>query len=351
MTILGRLDLTHTVVVKKVETPVGVRIAIVPERGEVIKNTKVIILIDVSNSMAGYKLQTALMTASSIISQLPPGNVVAVYKFAGKVVKLYEGPSGVPVQLPPLAPEPETKLHTALKVVSREVGNYPTKLIVLTDGQPTDKKYPDNYDSLLPPNIQAITIGIGRDYNEVILKRIADSTKGIFHHVENPQELPRLFASQSSQAYAINLEVISPKEFIPINVDLPIKFPIVSDFIQIIGFLKVPPGTQEARGLFQLVFEDPAVNNAHGVINLPYNIGRGDIPVVNQQLAAEIQFYDLLRKYSRELEQGKASSQTLEQLKATAQMTMRYDLIQTTQRLTGDPKTDLSQITQTMRKE
>lgn len=351
MTVTVRLDLTHFEFPRDRNGQVGVRLNIVPEQGLEMKGVHIVILIDVSNSMKGDKLNTAIHSVTTLSSSLPPGNRLTIYKFAGKLEEIWSGETGQAITLPVLTVEPETRLHNALKKLAKTLPKMPTELIMLTDGQPTDEKDVKKYSKILPEYVRVTAIGIGRDYSEIILKRLSDDTAGLFHHIEMPGDLPTLFSRRSGEVYAYDLSISVPKQFFPLNTDLPIKIPVLNGFFQVLGFLNLERvNGNEEKFKFTLYYRDPAKGGQEETLSLEASLIRGEKDVVNQQVASEIMYYELLREYSEAIEQGRKAQEILEKLKEVAQETRRYDLIEQTQRLTGDPKSDLSQVTRTMRK-
>ena len=342
-----RLFSTHRKCIKNSETRVGVKLAAVPERGRQLEGVDFVIVVDTSNSMAGEKLEFAAKAAEELALSLPRGNRLTVYKFSSNVVKVWEGEAGQRIELK-LKPEPDTRLHTALRRIAKEHGKRPTKLILLTDGEPTDKREPESYERLLPDNVEVTAIGVGRDYNEIVLKRIADSNRGVFHHVDEPSEVPKLVSGEVREVYAMNLTVDPPKEFLPINLDYPIKFPTVMDYVQVLGFVVVKPGDEPYEGHFKVTYDDPIGERVS--LRLPLRVERGERPEVDQGVVEEIRYYELLKEYSYAVEQRKGAEEALRKLQEFAERTRRTDLMESTRRLTGDSKQDLSQVTRNMRR-
>jgi len=72
---------------------------------------------------------------------------------------------------------------------------------------------------------------------------------------------------------------------------------------------------------------------------------------VNQGILSEVRYYSLLKQYSNAIASGSKDATVIAQeLRVAAEQTRREDLIEETRRLTGDSKTDLSEVTRTMRK-
>lgn len=174
---------------------------------------------------------------------------------------------------------------------------------MLTDGKPTDKRNVKDYEKLdIPPNTQIITIGIGNDYNERILKKLADRSSGKFYHIKDISELPNIFESQrTTSTYAHNLNLIVPQGFMPFNYDLPIRIPIVEKLIAVYGSFVIPAGKEPYTITFSADYIDP-IDNQRKTVTKSVILQRGNPQFVeshaDRDVILEIRYYRLLREYS-----------------------------------------------------
>lgn len=337
-------------------TEVGFIIHAVPESVAKIKNTHFIIAIDNSPSMVkNGNLDVAIRSAEKLLEMLPQGNTVTVIEFSNHPKIVYSGATGTKVNIGKESGA-TTRFYELLTFVINVASQnpVPTKVILLTDGKPIDKRNIKDYKRLnIPKNIEIISIGIGKDYNEAILSLLADKTAGAFYHIDDPSQLPTLFEKQATnEVHALNLSVSVPQGFSPLNYDMPIKIPIVDRLITIYGILAVPPGNKDYPVNIIVNYDDP-VTSQNKSLSYSVILKRASEDVVNanlnKEVDAEIKYYKLLRDYTEALEEGEDATQIMAELKQAAEETRREDLIEYTQKMTGDTKTDLSAVTRKVR--
>ncbi len=357
MTISLKIRTSNQFIYYSKDSKIGVVIYLIPENSSQVKNVHFIIAVDNSPSMMkDGKFQTAVESAQRLISSLPKDNMVTLILFSNHPRVIYTGNTGIYVPVP-TEKGATTRFHELIRYVIELSSRYqmPTKAILLTDGKPVDKRNVKDYEKLsFPANLQIIAIGIGRDYNEVILKRLADMTAGLFYHIEDPSQLPQLFQEQSSNGvFATNVRVNVPQGFSPLNFDMPIRIPIVEGLVAVYGVMDVPPGDKDFEVPIIVTYNDPS-NSQEMTLSQTVVLKRAPDQVVeanvNKEVEAEIQYYTLLRDYTNALETGKEATKVLQKLREAAEATRREDLIEATQRLTGDSKVDLSEATKKMRK-
>jgi len=355
MTITINVKQTHNYIYTDRPTDVGFIIYITPLQTAVTRNTHYIIMIDNSPSMQGEKLNTAVQSAQKLLLSLPQGNFITIIVFSNHPEIRYQGPSGVLVNFD-VGKGYTTRFYEAINfaIDLAKRSQMPTKIILLTDGKPTDKRNVKDYEKIdIPPNIQIISIGIGKDYNENILKRLADKSAGTFYHVNELSQLPNIFERErTSSTFAYNLQLLVPQNFMPHNYDLPIRIPIVDKLIAVYGNLVVPAGNSPYVVTFAANYTDP-VDNQQKTVTKTITLQRADPQIVENYIdrdsLAEIRYYRMLREYADALYTGKDTTKILNQLKEIAEETKRPELIEETKRLGSDKKSDLSEITRKMR--
>ncbi len=357
MVVSVKLTQSYSIAYTDKPTESGVVIYIIPESVTTLTNTHFLIAIDNSPSMKNdNKLDIAMQAAQNLLASLPPGNLVTVIYFANHPHVVYQGPTGQPITIERKF-EGTTRLHEALREIIKitSQNNTATKAILLTDGQPVDKTNVKDYEALqFPPYVQFICLGVGRDYNERILKTIADKTGGLFFHVEDPNSLPVLFESQrTTNTAAYNVEVETPRDFVPLNYNQPIRFPMMENMIAVYGTLLVPPGDTPYTAKFVVRYVEPADGQQKEITKfLTFNRGNKEQVAgsINERVQAEIKYYRLLREYEQSLMTGKAeNTRIIQSLQEAAEQTRREDLIEATRKLSGDSKVDLSEVTRKMR--
>jgi len=342
-------------------TQVSLIIRVVPETFTKFNGIHYVILIDNSPSMRKEnKLQTAIASANRLASEVPPGNFISIYLFSNDLEKIYEGPSGSPIYLQEVKKGYTTNFHKAITKILEIVRNYPNpvKLIILSDGKPTDKRNVSDYEPIqVPPNVQIISVGIGNDYNEAIMKRLADKGAGIYYHIIDPSQLPSLFVQQKvTDVAGYNLILNVSPGFEVINYEMPVNIPIIDKAITIYAMGTIPPGNQPVVLTVSGSYYDPARGSIVPINESIYLQRAPDYVVqqnINQSVVAEVRYFSLLKQYSNALTTGsnKEATQIAQELLVAAEQTKREDLIEETRKLTGNPKQDLSEVTKTMRRQ
>jgi len=170
--------------------------------------TAFLLVLDTSLSMDGAKIFRAKQAALKILELLYDKDSVAVYCFAHEFRKILgltpvRERDKIEEAIVSLKLESGTniydtlrKLYVEAEAISRESG-IPLKIIFLTDGKPeTGKKDPakivEEASKLGKLGVEALVIGVGRDYNEDLLMNIAKALKGVFVHVDKPRELEKV---------------------------------------------------------------------------------------------------------------------------------------------------------------
>ncbi len=355
MTVSLKIKTSHKYISKNDKTEVGLIIYIVPERYSTNANIRYIIAVDNSPSMKDYnKFDTAVNSAQTLLANIPPSNNVILILFSNHPEIIYNGPGGNPVAIPRKFGG-TTRLHEAIKkIIDIASDGIPTKAILLTDGKPKDKTNVKDYEALqIPPNLTFISIGIGKDYNEVILKRMSDRSAGVFYHIEDVSQLPNVFEEQrTTSTYALNLTLNVPQGFSPFNYEIPIFIPIVDKLIAVYGTIIINPGDLPVNLTFTANYTDPVDSQAK-ILSDTVTLERAEDSTVkttiNSDVLAEIKYYRLLKEYADMLAKGKDTTRLMAELMQTAQQSGNQALMEETQKLTGYSKSDLSEVTKKMR--
>src|SRR5438034_37805 len=172
--------------------------------------------IDSSGSMDGEKIEQAKAAALGLIKQLRPDDQLAIVSFSDAVT----------VQLPMTRVGNSREVAAAVKALSvggltamydgldaafrqaREASKVPGavhRVILLTDGNPTvgrtdGKDFMTLAQGIREAAITITAIGIGTDYNDSLLQKIAESGGGLWHHIKDGQgDLPQIFQAQAEQ--------------------------------------------------------------------------------------------------------------------------------------------------------
>lgn len=194
-----------------------VAVDLTPSAAAVAARTRSIALaIDSSGSMDGEKIEHAKTAALGLIKQLRPTDQLSIVSFsdavtiqlpASKVGNAKEVTSAVKA----LSVGGLTAMYDGLDAAFRQArqashdAGTVTRVILLTDGNPTVGKT-DGKDfialaqGMREAGITITAIGIGTDYNEFLLQKIAESGGGLWHHIDEAGGgLPQIFQEQAAQ--------------------------------------------------------------------------------------------------------------------------------------------------------
>jgi len=179
--------------------------------GEVRTPVNVGIVLDRSGSMAGLKLHYAKDAAIHLVRRLAPEDVVSVVAYGSEVTTVAEPATGeaqrdLVDRIAVLQAGSATNLSGGwlrgreLVAGSRREGAV-HRILLLTDGLAnvgiTD---PDALAGLCSRSraegITTTTIGFGADYDEHLLRAMADAGGGVMYYIENPDQAPAIFAQE-----------------------------------------------------------------------------------------------------------------------------------------------------------
>jgi len=347
MTISTRVEISHKYSFNS-QVRAVFRIIIVPERVTTATGFHYIILLDTSGSMYGVKLDTAKNGAIELLNRIPRGNKITFITFSSSVNVLSEyadAPSLVS-QIQQINAGGQTVLYTALGKAIEIAKRYemPGYIILLTDGQPTDVTDITPYERVtLPPGFKVIAFGIGDDYNEQLLKTLADKSGGILNHINDPMEvanaLPQAAVTEIG-AKNVTVDIISESPVKLLNYPgPPVKLGAVEGVVRILGEITVPPNYTGNLMTVKVNYEDPASGRPDSQVSIIQIIPARDTQTflsgINNDLLSEYQYYALMNKLSSDLSANNLTeaTRTLQQMQQLAQQTRKIELMETTRRL------------------
>ncbi|MCI4456002.1 MAG: VWA domain-containing protein [Sulfolobus sp.] len=324
------------------------KIVLVPEKVTTARGFHYVLLVDTSGSMEGFKIELAKKGALELLNRIPEGNKVSVLSFGERVNLLAEAvnPTDASRAIQDLTAEGNTPFYSALLRAISLIMEYemPSYLILLTDGNPTDVTVLDEYKGLeFPSNVKVIAYGIGDDYNEVLLRLLADKTGGIFEHVSDVNEIVKLLpkaAVTKVGAQDVTVDIKSEGQVKLLNFEgPPVRLNAVESAVTIWGELTLPSNYSGDILHVKVTYFDPATQTQQTVSQAlsvqvastmeQYNAG------IDKDLVAEYNYYVLLDKYGKDLSAANLgeATKTLNQLTQLAQQTRRLDMMEQTKRL------------------
>ncbi|PJZ60134.1 vWA domain-containing protein, partial [Leptospira adleri] len=199
--------------------------------------------IDRSWSMKGEKLEAVIQSASSLVNWLTRRDFLSVIAYAEDIhviqpiVQLVEK-SSIINRIHTIQPGTSTNLsggwlHTLRGLELFSDTTVYKRAILLTDGNPT-QGITDPLDLIqiagdhYKKGISTTVIGFGDDFNEILLKDIADAGGGNFYYIESPEATGDIFFREFGDIGSLYAQSIETKiqfgkdvEFLELLSDIP----------------------------------------------------------------------------------------------------------------------------------
>ncbi|BCU66588.1 hypothetical protein HS7_00250 [Sulfolobales archaeon HS-7] len=347
MTIAVRLETSH---LKSSSTPfeMGFRLVLVPESTAKASNFHYVILLDTSSSMKD-KFSLAVDGMRGMIERMPKGNFVSIITFSdeAKIIAEHVSPDSALSSVVGLVPLGRTALFSALNLAAKIANRWedPTKIIVLTDGFPTDVPIKEAYGNIkFPERSNIIAIGVGTEYNEEILQSVVEKSNGIFYHIESPEEIPDVFtenAVEEISAKDVRVELTSPSSVSLINFSSnPIYLGFLEGVVRIYGKVHVPSNFSGAILTVKVVYQD-AVTNRKIEQTLQANVTPSTshqefLSSINKEVQADVNYQSVLMSLPSVIDNSVEATKKLTKLNELANQTKRLDIIEYTRKLSQD---------------
>jgi Ca-activated chloride channel family protein len=176
------------------------------------------LVIDRSGSMDGEPLEYVKRACSYVVDLLEPTDILSIVTFETKVDVLMPARRVVNRQLikehiSRIVPGNTTNIHEGLatgyrQVVSARSSNYLSRVLLLSDGDPTEgiKDYQSIVGRAAEARGQGISttaLGFGPDYNEELMAGIARRSGGNYHFIERPELIPDVFRKELDQLMTV----------------------------------------------------------------------------------------------------------------------------------------------------
>lgn len=222
------------------------------------------LVIDRSGSMSSEnKLGNVLNAAKLIIDKLRPQDRVSVVVYDDKVgVEWASGPvtdkAKIKGRLSEIFPGGSTNLSGGMlegykQTKSTYSKDYLNRVILLSDGQAnvgeTDPHKLGNIaqDWYLEHNISISTFGVGLDYNEDLMTKLAEKGRGNYYFISNSNAVSGIFEKELSGLLATLVK----------NLEMKITFPSeYFEFVEMSGFAPVVEGNKITVRLHDLLSAD-----------------------------------------------------------------------------------------------
>jgi len=331
------------------------KVTLVAENRAKAKGFHHIMVIDTSRSMGGEKIELARKGAQEYANRVPPGNIFSVILFSDKVQTFPE--TSLSEVLPKIKAAGLTALYSALQSAFEiaKKSQRPGWIILLTDGEPTDVTNPEQYARMkMPTGFQMIEFGVGTDYNQTILKALADASGGTLYNISDAQrfDLPDMMSQSAVDqvaARSITVDFGNPNVKILNYKGPPVTINAVETVARIWGRVTVPAGFNGRLLNIGVSYEDVEDGKKRSVTTpVEVRVAKNEEQFqngINSNLVSEFQYYQGLEEYYAHLAKGelKEATRTMNQLSANAEQTRRTDLIESTRRLVEKQEQTLRQ--------
>ncbi len=202
-----------------VEQTIDVLVRITPPKADlgakVRPKLNLAMALDRSGSMDGSKIREAREAVKYCVDQLTSDDRFSTVVFDENVDVLFESQQMnsankmlLKSEIDTVTPRGSTALHegwvsAGLQVARHLGGDTINRVILVTDGQANvGETEPDRIKAqardLLETGVSTSTIGIGRDFNEDLLMPMAEAGGGNAWHVQEPDDMKRIFAVELS---------------------------------------------------------------------------------------------------------------------------------------------------------
>ncbi|HVK03079.1 MAG TPA: VWA domain-containing protein, partial [Armatimonadaceae bacterium] len=176
------------------------------------------LVIDRSGSMEGAPLEYVKQACSYVVDMLTPNDVLSIVTFEENVdvlmaAKRVTDPGLIKQHIGRVTAGNTTNLFDGLyagaaQVASVPMAGYVTRVLLLTDGEPTAglrdfQSIVNQVADLKNRGITVTALGFGPEYNEELMAGIARRSGGNYYHIERPEMIPDVFRREIEQVLGV----------------------------------------------------------------------------------------------------------------------------------------------------
>jgi Ca-activated chloride channel family protein len=163
------------------------------------------LVIDRSGSMTGLPIEMAKAACRATVETLGPDDLVEVIAFDSqpkRFVKMQPARYASRIQndVATIQPGGGTAIFPALDAAYQDISVVQARkkhVILLTDGRADSDGIRDLVAAMIAENITVTTVGLGDGADADFLRMIAEAGGGRYHHVPDPNSLPRIFTRET----------------------------------------------------------------------------------------------------------------------------------------------------------
>jgi uncharacterized protein with von Willebrand factor type A (vWA) domain len=163
------------------------------------------LVIDRSGSMTGLPIEMAKAACAATVGTLEGDDLVEVIAFDSsprRYVKMQPARyrSRIQGEIAQIQPGGGTAIFPALDAAYQDISVVQARkkhVILLTDGRADSHGIRDLVQAMIAENITVTAVGLGDGADGDLLRLIADTGGGRYHHVPDPNSLPRIFTRET----------------------------------------------------------------------------------------------------------------------------------------------------------
>ncbi len=175
------------------------------ERQKDMPGVAMALVIDRSGSMTGLPIEMAKAACRATVETLGPDDLVEIIAFDSqpkRFVKLQPARyrSRIQNEIATIQPGGGTAIFPALDAAYQDISVAQARkkhVILLTDGRADADGIRDLVGAMIAEGITVTTVGLGDGSDADFLRMIADAGGGRYHHVPDPNSLPRIFTRET----------------------------------------------------------------------------------------------------------------------------------------------------------
>lgn len=176
------------------------------------------LVLDRSGSMSGQKIEKAKSAALEAVRRLSAKDMVSLVIFDHEVETLVPAQSAansewIESRIREITSRGNTAIYGGVSQGAAELrknagGRYVSRIVLMSDGLANvGPSSPDDLGrlgaSLLKEGISVTTVGVGTDYNEDLMTKLAQNSDGNTYFVEDSKDLPRIFAAELGDVLSV----------------------------------------------------------------------------------------------------------------------------------------------------